>query len=141
MKALAVLFFVFTFFSCIKSKTTAVKESGPKHKVGSSAAEKEYKSCLDSSKIGNRPCTMDYNPVCGCNKKTYSNACLAEASGVLTWTMGDCKPSECIDSTQIGNRPCTKEYRPVCGCDGVTYSNSCMAEINGVMYYTKGDCK
>ena len=32
-------------------------------------------------------CTMDYVPVCGCDEKTYSNACVAGASGVLTWTL------------------------------------------------------
>ena len=36
-------------------------------------------------------CTMDYTPVCGCDEVTYSNACVAVAAGVLTWTDGACK--------------------------------------------------
>ena len=37
-------------------------------------------------------CTMDYNPVCGDNMKTYSNGCSACASGeVDSWTLGECK--------------------------------------------------
>lgn len=36
-------------------------------------------------------CTMDYNPVCGCNQKTYSNACMAECSGIKKYTPGPCK--------------------------------------------------
>jgi len=36
-------------------------------------------------------CTMDYTPVCGCDDKTYSNACVSSASGVLSWTTGACK--------------------------------------------------
>jgi Kazal-type serine protease inhibitor domain len=36
-------------------------------------------------------CTADYKPVCGCNQKTYSNACMAEAAGVKTFTEGACK--------------------------------------------------
>mgnify|MGYP001626602861 CR=1 FL=1 len=35
-------------------------------------------------------CTMDYMPVCGCDNKTYSNDCLADANGIKLWTTGVC---------------------------------------------------
>jgi len=47
----------------------------------------QYGTCRARPEV----CTDDFNPVCGCDAKTYGNTCEAAAAGVSTAYVGACR--------------------------------------------------
>ncbi|GLI66674.1 hypothetical protein VaNZ11_010605 [Volvox africanus] len=78
-------------------------------------------------------CSTDYDPVCGADRQTYTNACASNCAGVLVDYPGECRslPPDCI---------CPQVYSPVCGSNDRTYENICEAGCDGVLVQYPGAC-
>jgi len=55
-------------------------------------------------------CTMQHEPVCGCDRKTHGNKCMANGKGVNVWHDGECEGgNHCSD-----DKPCVNTDKYYC---------------------------
>ncbi|MEQ8470278.1 MAG: kazal domain protein [Marinoscillum sp.] len=68
MRVFVILFTLTFMFSCKDDENNCISEEKPQ-----------------------QGCYLILDPVCGCDGKTYSNACHAENAGVTSYEKGECK--------------------------------------------------
>ena len=78
----------------------------------------------------NRSCTRELRPVCGNDRHTYANACLARNAGAAVDHAGACRAAGY----------CPQIYRPVCSDKGRTFPNACLATNAGARIRHAGRC-
>ncbi len=77
-------------------------------------------------------CSPLVQPVCGENRKSYENDCLAAKSNIPVIYSGVCINIDCL---------CFGKNNPVCGSNDKTYPDECTAACFGITKFAKVSCR
>ena len=82
-----ILVALFLLFACTPRETPepATESSRPE------LSQDPEQPCFVPPKGEPMMCTQQYDPVCGCDGRTYGNACVARAQGVQRYRPGRCE--------------------------------------------------
>nr|XP_034834643.1 serine protease inhibitor dipetalogastin-like isoform X2 [Maniola hyperantus] len=90
-------------------------------------------------------CTLEYDPVCGSDGRTYPNRCGMDCDPKNRGNVKLLHEGECRSKREVAAESvcfCPYNYLPVCGTDGETYSNECSLKCkDNVEVAYRGVCK